>query len=158
MSILTGILSVALILVSLFLVLLVLMQKTKDGGMGAALGGGATESAFGHETGNVLTGATIKAAIAFFTLSLVLYLGGIYKAKHGRDDTGGLLEKLPVTAPAPATTSPLVPTATPGTTTPAAATTSTTTALPAVPEAPAANAVAPAAPTAPAAPAPVATP
>jgi preprotein translocase subunit SecG len=153
MSILTGILSVALILVSLFLVLLVLMQKTKDGGMGAALGGGATESAFGHETGNVLTGATIKGAIAFFALSLVLYLGGIYKAKHGRDDADGLLQKLPVAAPAPAapTTSPLVPAATPSTTPAPAATTSATTALPAAP-ANATPAVAPAA--APAAPAP----
>ena len=38
MSILLGILTFILILVSLFLILVVLMQKSKDGGMGAALG------------------------------------------------------------------------------------------------------------------------
>jgi len=153
MPILTGILTFALILVSLFLVLLVLMQKTKDGGMGAALGGGATEQAFGHETGNVLTNATIKAAIAFFVLSFVLYLGRIYESKHARDD-GGLLQKVPVPATAaPITgTAPLVspvPAATASA--PAPATTSAPAAAPtAIPPAPApANAApAPAAPAA----------
>ena len=39
MSIVLGILTFVLILVSLFIVLVVLAQKSKDGGMGAALGG-----------------------------------------------------------------------------------------------------------------------
>ena len=47
MSIVLGILTFVLILVSLFIVLVVLAQKSKDGGMGAALGGGAAEAAFG---------------------------------------------------------------------------------------------------------------
>jgi len=71
MSILIGILTFVLILVSLFMVLVVLAQKAKDGGVGAALGGGATEAAFGAETGNVLSKATINAAIAFFVLSFI---------------------------------------------------------------------------------------
>lgn len=50
MGILLGILTFVLILVSLFLVLIVLMQKSKDGGMGATLGGGAAEAAFGADT------------------------------------------------------------------------------------------------------------
>ena len=50
MSIVLGILTFVLILVSIFLVLIVLMQKSKDGGMGAALGGGAAEAAFGADT------------------------------------------------------------------------------------------------------------
>lgn len=79
MSLLIGIFTFVLILVSCFLVLVVLAQKAKnDGGMGAALGGGAAEATFGAETGNVLTNATIKAAVAFFVLSLVLYLAHIY--------------------------------------------------------------------------------
>ena len=41
MSLLLGIFTFILILVSLFLVMVVLMQKSKYGGMGAALGGGA---------------------------------------------------------------------------------------------------------------------
>ncbi len=152
MSILTGILTFALIVVSLFLVLLVLMQKTKDGGMGAALGGGATEQAFGHETGNVLTNATIKAAIAFFVLSFVLYLGRIYDSKHARDDDGGLLQKVPVTVPATSATgtAPVAPVAPAATTSATAATTSAPAAAPAaLPPAPS-----PAAATAPAAEAP----
>ena len=39
MSILLNLLTAVLILVSLFLILVVLAQKSKDGGMGAALGG-----------------------------------------------------------------------------------------------------------------------
>eukprot|EP01034_Spumella_vulgaris_P013635 gene13635-17407_t len=48
MSIVLGILTFALIVLSLFLVLIVLAQKAKsDGGVGAAMGGGMTEAAFG---------------------------------------------------------------------------------------------------------------
>ena len=54
MSVLLAILTVILVFVSLFLILVVLAQKSKDGGMGAALGGGAAEAAFGAETSNVL--------------------------------------------------------------------------------------------------------
>ena len=73
MSIVLGILTFVLILVSLFIVLVVLAQKSKDGGMGAALGGGAAEAAFGAETGNVLSKSTIYAAVMFFVLAFALY-------------------------------------------------------------------------------------
>ncbi len=64
-----------LILVSLFLLLVVLMQRANaNAGLGAAFGGGLTDSAFGTETGNILTKATRLAAIVFFVLSLGLYL------------------------------------------------------------------------------------
>jgi preprotein translocase subunit SecG len=83
MSIVLGILTFVLILISLFLILVVLAQKAKsDGGVGAALGGGMTESAFGADTSNVLSNLTIKAAIAFFVLSFGLYLGHIYQRTH----------------------------------------------------------------------------
>ncbi|GAB5560106.1 MAG: hypothetical protein SynsKO_17530 [Synoicihabitans sp.] len=92
MSLLIGIFTFVLILVSLFLVLLVLMQKAKnDGGMGAALGGGATEATFGADTGNVLTKATINSAIAFFVLSLLLYLGHIYVRNNAAAEAGSAL-------------------------------------------------------------------
>jgi len=100
MSILLGILTFFLIIVSVLLILLVLMQKAKsDGGAGAALGGGMTESAFGADTTNVLSGTTIKAAIAFFVLSFVLYLGHLYQ----RNNSAGSGETLP-TIQAPAST------------------------------------------------------
>jgi len=83
MNIVINVLTFILVLTSLFLVLVVLMQRAKtDGGMGAAMAGGATESAFGAETNNVLTGATIKAAIVFFCLSFFLFLANIYQSKH----------------------------------------------------------------------------
>jgi preprotein translocase subunit SecG len=63
MSILIGIATFILILISIFMVLVVLAQKAKsDGGVGAAMGSGVTEATFGAETGNVLTKATINAA------------------------------------------------------------------------------------------------
>lgn len=98
MSIVLGILTFVLILISVFLILLVLAQKAKnDGGMGAALGGGMTESAFGADTNNVLTKLTINSTIAFFVLAFVLYLGHLYQRNHG-GDAG---EALPtITAPA----------------------------------------------------------
>jgi len=104
MSIVLGILTFILILVSLFIVLVVLAQKSKDGGMGAALGGGAAEAAFGAETGNVLSKSTIYAAILFFVLAFALYLGRIYESKHASVAAGSALPT--ITAPAaPAPTS-----------------------------------------------------
>tara|TARA_X000000368_G_scaffold75326_1_gene55756 strand:+ start:904 stop:1302 length:399 start_codon:yes stop_codon:yes gene_type:complete len=69
-----SLLTLVLILVSIFVVFLVLMQKSQSGGMGSALGGGMAESAFGSDTSNVLTKATIYASIAFFIIALILYL------------------------------------------------------------------------------------
>ena len=42
--------------------------------MGAALGGGAAESAFGSDTSNILTKGTIYGIIAFFLVALGLFL------------------------------------------------------------------------------------
>lgn len=56
------------------MVFLVLMQKSQSGGMGSTFGGGMAESAFGSDTSNVLTKATIYTTIAFFIIALILYL------------------------------------------------------------------------------------
>jgi preprotein translocase subunit SecG len=104
MSILIWILTFVLLLVSVFLILVVLAQKSKDGGMGAALGGGMTESAFGAETGNVLFNATRNATIAFFILAFGLYLCHIYQRKH----VGAAGDGLP-NIPVPAAVSSLPP-------------------------------------------------
>ena len=82
MSLLIDIVTFVLVIISVILVFLVLMQKAKSDAGVAAMGGGGMESAFGAEAGNVLSGATIKAAVAFFVLSFGLYLGHIYQAKH----------------------------------------------------------------------------
>jgi preprotein translocase subunit SecG len=80
MSIVIWLLTFVLVLLSVFLVLVVLMQKSKsDGGVGAALGGGMTEATFGADTGNVLATLTRNCTIAFFVLSFVLYLAHIWQ-------------------------------------------------------------------------------
>jgi len=145
MSIVLGILTFVLILVSLFIVLVVLAQKSKDGGMGAALGGGAAEAAFGAETGNVLSKSTIYAAVLFFVLAFALFLGRIYENKHAAAASGNALPSITApaaAAPAPATAAP----AAGAVTMPSTAPTTTTTPTPAAPAA-----------TTPAAPAPEAT-
>lgn len=98
MTLLIGLFTFVLILVSAFLVMVVLVQKPRtDAGLGAAMGGGAAEAAFGAETGNVLTKATIYAAVAFFVLSLALYLAHLWMRAHGE----GAGPTLPaITAPA----------------------------------------------------------
>lgn len=92
LNIVISFLTFVLILVSLFLVLVILMQRgSSSGGMGAAFGGGVAESAFGAETTNILTKATKWAAVAFFILSLVLYL--LYIGNQDQGD--GFEDSLP---------------------------------------------------------------
>ena len=122
MSLVLGILTFLLILVSLFLILVVLAQKAKDGGMGAALGGGAAEAAFGAETGNVLSRSTIYAAIIFFVGAFALYLGRIYERKHAAVSAGDALPNISVPAaqkPATPTPTSAVPLSAPSATPPA---------------------------------------
>lgn len=108
MSIVLGIVAFLLILTSLFLILVVLAQKAKDGGMGAAIGGGAAEAAFGADTSNVLFNTTKYATIAFFGLAFALYLGRIYERKHATPVAGEALPNITVPAtPAPASTTPV---------------------------------------------------
>lgn len=105
MSILLGILTFLLIVVSVALILLVLMQKAKsDAGAGAALGGGMTESAFGADTNNVLSKSTINFTIAFFVLSFLLYLGHLYQRNHGASSEDSLPTITAPAAPAATTT------------------------------------------------------
>ena len=75
--------SIALLFLCAWLILLILMQKpSANAGMGAALGGGAAESAFGGEASNVLTRWTVYGVIGFFVLTLSLSLGQIYRHHH----------------------------------------------------------------------------
>jgi len=55
-----------------FMGLVIMMQRSKQEGLGAAFGGGFTESVWGAQTSNVLVKATVWAAIIFFMLSISL--------------------------------------------------------------------------------------
>ena len=99
LNILLSFLTFVLILVSLFMVLVILMQRaSSNSGMGSAFGGGVTESAFGAETTNILTRATKWSAFAFFILSLVLYLLYMSRADLSDQPAEVDLPDIPVTA------------------------------------------------------------
>lgn len=88
MEIAIGIFSFLLLLLCLFTLLLVLVQKPRaDGGLGAALGGGSMEAALGAESSNVLNKTTIYSVIGFFILTFALYLGNLASIEDSQ--TGG---------------------------------------------------------------------
>jgi len=62
------------ILVCILLTLLVLMQKPRSEGLGAAFGGSFTDSIFGAQTSDILTKGTIWLGSIFMVLTLVLAL------------------------------------------------------------------------------------
>lgn len=94
MGIIIGFFTVGLLLLCAFVVLVILMQKpSANAGMGAALGGGAAESAFGAQTGNVLTRATILCTVGFFVLSFGLYLAHMARATGAEGDAKSLGEQ-----------------------------------------------------------------
>jgi preprotein translocase subunit SecG len=58
--------------VSLLIILVVLMQRPKSEGLGAAFGGGMTENLFGAQTTNVLANFTRWLGGIFFAITLTL--------------------------------------------------------------------------------------
>ncbi len=69
-----GILIPLFVLVCLFLILLVLIQKGRGGGLASAFGGMGGNTAFGSKTGDVLTWATSVVFGVFLLLAIVLNL------------------------------------------------------------------------------------
>src|SRR5438045_6997310 len=63
-----------LVVVCLFLVLLVLIQKGRGGGLSGAFGGAGGNTAFGSKTGDVLTWATSVVFGIFLVLAITLNL------------------------------------------------------------------------------------
>src|SRR5437763_5879199 len=72
MTILINLLLTIFVIVSLLLIFIVLMQRPKSEGLGAAFGGGMTENLFGAQTTNVLANFTRWLGGAFFLLALLL--------------------------------------------------------------------------------------
>ena len=60
------------VFVAVLMMLVILMQRPKSEGLGAAFGGGVTENIFGAQTTNVLTKITGWLAAFFFILTFVL--------------------------------------------------------------------------------------
>lgn len=118
------------VIVCLLMSLLILMQRPKQEGLGAAFGGGVTDQVFGARTTNVLQRGTVYLASLFFILSLTLavLIGHQNKkpsmvkpesAKEKKEEVKpaepeatqpkSLLEELPAGAPTPPAETPLTP-------------------------------------------------
>jgi preprotein translocase subunit SecG len=100
-----GLLMVVLLLTAVFLIVLVLIQRGKGGGLAGAFGGMGGQSAFGTKAGDLFTRITIGVATFWIILCLVtvkvLGVGG----KGPLDQTmGGNVppQRAGVSAPAPA--------------------------------------------------------
>src|SRR5580704_10558323 len=72
LSILIPILLSILAIVCVLLTLVVLMQRPKNEGLGAAFGSGMTENIFGAQTATVLTKATVYLGCIFFGVTRLL--------------------------------------------------------------------------------------
>lgn len=72
MAILSILLTVVILVTSVLMVLIVLIQRPKQEGLGAAFGGGALDSALGAHTTDVLQKFTTYLGIAFFVSAIGL--------------------------------------------------------------------------------------
>ena len=72
MSWLAGILNVLILLVGLFLILIVLIQRGKGGGLAGAFGGAGGSSAFGSRAGDTFTKVTITVAAVWVLLIMLM--------------------------------------------------------------------------------------
>jgi preprotein translocase subunit SecG len=122
MSILIGILTAVHVLVALFMIVLVLMQKSSEQGVGAAFGGGMTETVFGAGTTTALVRMTIWCACLLLATTLILAVLHSHRTKT----RGSLIQRtlaapagqpsqseLPFASQPPAASTPTTPEATP---------------------------------------------
>jgi preprotein translocase subunit SecG len=72
------------VLVCMLMVLVILMQRPKSEGLGAAFGGGVTENIFGAQTTNVLVKFTTWLAGVFFALTFALSILYAHRSISGQ--------------------------------------------------------------------------
>lgn len=98
------------LIVCVLIVLVVLMQRPRSEGLGAAFGGGMTENLFGAQTTHVLAKLTTWLAAAFFGITLLL---SILTAKSAGSKTAIqetlLAAPIPQASAAPSATPVAVP-------------------------------------------------
>ena len=94
------------VLVCLLIVFVVLMQRPRSEGLGAAFGGGVTDNIFGAQTTHVLAKVTTWLAVAFFAITLLL---SIITAKAASGKT--TIQKELLSAPVPQASATATPAA-----------------------------------------------
>jgi len=88
------------IIVCLFMILLILIQKGRGGGLASAFGGAGGNTAFGSKTGDVLTWATSVVFGVFLLLAVALNL--FANARHDATTTATNTRTVPArSAPGP---------------------------------------------------------
>src|SRR5438067_11773545 len=106
MNIIINVILAVDMLVAVLMTLVILMQRPKSEGLGAAFGGGVTENIFGAQTTNVLVKFTGWLAGIFFVLTFAL---GILYAQRTSSDSA--LHKELMAMPTPAATASQSPAA-----------------------------------------------
>jgi preprotein translocase subunit SecG len=71
-DVILAILNVVIVVLTLFLIGIILIQRGKGGGLAGAFGGMGGSSAFGTKTGDVFTKITVGVAIAWILLSMLM--------------------------------------------------------------------------------------
>jgi preprotein translocase subunit SecG len=104
MNLLINFCLVLFVLVCLLMVLVILMQRPKSEGLGAAFGGAVTENIFGAQTTNVLQRFTVWLAGIFFALTFALSVLTAHRSTAGSAFRRELMKTqgAPQTSPAPA--------------------------------------------------------
>ena len=104
MSLLINVCLVLFVLVAALMVLVILMQRPKSEGLGAAFGGGVTENIFGAQTTNVLVKFTTWLAGKFFALTFALSVLYAHQSTASSAFRRELMKNqaAPQTSPAPA--------------------------------------------------------
>lgn len=91
MEFLFGLLTVVLVIVSVLLIILVLMQKTKGAEIGAVFGSGAAKAVLGASAATILTKITAWLGAIFLVLVLALSYLSVKISK-----SNSVVESIPV--------------------------------------------------------------
>ena len=108
MSLLLDLCLALFVLVALLMVLVILMQRPKSEGLGAAFGGAVTENIFGAQTTNVLVKFTSWLAGIFFALTFALSILYAHQSTADSAFRRALMKSqaAPQTSPAPTAAQP----------------------------------------------------
>ena len=103
MNLLINLCLVLFVLVAALMVFIILMQRPKSEGLGAAFGGGVTDNIFGAQTTNVLVKFTTWLAGIFFVLTFALSVLYAHQATASSAFRRELMKTqgAPQTSPAP---------------------------------------------------------
>ena len=71
-GLLKSVVAVLFVLCAVVLILIILVQKGKGGGLSGALGGGMASGILGSKTGDFLTWLTVGVAVVFLLLAVIM--------------------------------------------------------------------------------------